>query len=149
MPTLLLKVKTHPIKAHRIFTPRLFIYEDLIVIKTGNPLVNHEITLTYGHVSQVKLHNGPFFSTIEIISTGSNDNIKIPHVYKKKAISAKKLIDQKIFQAHHKEKMGTEGERLGISGVEMSVNRLYELYLKGRISKAEYEKKKAKILDKN
>lgn len=147
MSTLLLKLNGSPFWNQTIFPPYLFVYEDILLYKKRHLLSVDEITTAYSHIVQVHLKRGIFFSQIEVINKDASA-ISIRWVGKEVAQRAKKLIDQKIYYAHAKERPDSithiQGE--GVHNAEKSINRLRELVNKGVISEKEFNEKRKKIL---
>lgn len=149
MGNLILKIQGNKYVNHTFFRPYLFINEDSVVYKKRRKfLYVDEITAAYNHMVQVNLHRGIFFAKLEIVNTGAKD-ISIKGVWKGKAKQAKKIIDQKIYHTHNKDRHSIDQkEQIAVAVFEKSLKRLKELVGRGIISKKEFEKKKKHMLKK-
>ena len=132
-----------------IFRPHLYIYDNMLVYKKRHLFSHDEITLTYNHVSQVDLKKFIlFFAHIEIITTATQ-NIEIRWVSKRKAIQAKKLIDDKVYKAHKRDHRREDLKEAVVTAFEHSLNRLKELVATGKINRKEYQHRKKQLLKKH
>lgn len=147
MGTLLLRLKGSMLFNFTLFSPFLYIFEDLMMFRRRNWLVVREITLSYNQISRVDLTIGIFFSHLDLFTT-SRDDVHIGFVNKRMASKAKNIIDRKIHQAHTKNKYEEQERNPELNKYERAMNRLKELYNKERITKREYDKKKKMLLDK-
>ncbi|HSX39131.1 MAG TPA: hypothetical protein VLI92_00890 [Candidatus Saccharimonadales bacterium] len=145
MSHLLLKLVANPTMNRTIFPARLFVYDDALIFRKRSLIRIRETTIAYSHIVQVNLIRGIFFARLEIINNGV-ENIDLKFVSKSLASKAKKLIDQKIYFAHAKEKADQPITSITVNDVEKSLNRLKELLSKGVIGQREYEKRRDKYL---
>lgn len=143
MSTLLLHLEGSPTFNRTIFTPNLFIYDDLIIYRKRSWFVLREITISYHQISQVSFTKGLFFGHLEIIT--GEETLKIRYLPKSKTRSAKDIIDQKIYHSHAKHSPALDHNTSEVTTYEKSLNRLQELLNRGSISKKEFEKKKAEL----
>jgi hypothetical protein len=147
MPTLLLELKGNKYLNRTLFPPWLYVYDDILLYRKRRFIRVDEITLPYSHIVQVNLIQGLFWGTLEIINTGVQ-NVTIKFVWKGKARKAKELIDDKIYHAHAKHKPGDSTKSGNMYEFERSLNRLEELKKRGRISRKEYKKRRATLMQK-
>ena len=145
MAKLLIQLRGNKSLNRTIFPPHLYIYEDLLIYKKGHLFGSKESTISYGQISQIILSKGIFFANIQIVTTG-NDDIVVNWVNKKLASTAKKIIDQKIYQSHSKHSDAAEKVGETHINVEKALSRLKELVVKGHLSEKEYQKKKNDLL---
>jgi hypothetical protein len=145
MSTLLMQLSGNLTLNRTIFPPFLYVYDDLLIYKKRHWFVVKEITISYNQIAQVILTRGIIFATLKVETTGEDDII-VKYVRKKKAVQAKKIIDQKIFHSHAKHSPNQGTETNDIKQYEKSLNRLKELVNKDVISEREYEKKKDQLL---
>ncbi len=132
-----------------LFRPHLYIYDDHIVYKKRHILTHDEFSFTYNHIAQVNLVRFIYlFAHLEIATTGMR-SVNVKWVFKGKAVSAKKLIDQKIHQVHKKHKYGEARKDRKVTGMEKSLKRLKELLNSGKISKREFNSRKKHLLKKH
>lgn len=149
MANLLCQIGSYRLRAHSIWKPWLFVYDDHVVYKKRFWFVKREVTITYNHIAQANLKTGVFFSDLELINSGGAENVIIRYVLNKPAINAKRIIDQKIHQAYidstnkgefrHKQ---TEK----IDSFEKGLSRLSELLNRGSITEKEFSKKRKEML---
>ena len=145
MPTLLVRLKGSKLFNKTPFPPYLYVYDDLVIYRKRNLIHVWETTISYNQIANVALTKSPLFAKIEIITTGTDD-IMVKYVSKKDAMYAKKIIDQKIFHSHAKHRPGEDTAAEEVRSYEKSLNRLWELLQRGRISRREYNKRKSKLL---
>ena len=149
MSHLLLEIKANKYLNRTMFPHRLYVYDDKVVYKQRKLIKITETTISYNHMSQVDISRGLFFASLEIINTGGVKDILIRHVGKRKAMAAKRIIDQKIHNIHATSKHPESNkfrEASEIETLEKNLNRLKELHSKGRITSREHEKRKKKLL---
>lgn len=149
MSNLLIEIKGNKYLNRTMFPHRLFVYDDKVVYKARKLFRVSETSITYNHMSQVDVTRGIFFASVEIINTGGVKDILIRYVPKKKALKAKRIIDQKIHRIHNANEHPEHGRYSDDSNLvkmEKSLNRLKELHHKEMISTREYNKRKKKIL---
>lgn len=149
MSNIIYKVNKNRIRAHTIFRSTLTIYEDYIVFWNRFWLTTKEITITYKQIAQVNITKGIWFSRLHIISSGGYEEAEIKCVLNKKAIRAKRIIEQKLHRSHAPTKQRKEFKHkkiYKIDKLEKSLNRLRELVNKGKLTEREYEKKRKKML---
>lgn len=106
-----------------------------------------EITMPYNHVAQFNAHKGIIFTKYEIIMSGGNNVVVVKGLWNRPAKRAKKIIDNKVYQAHNKDHNNNNDSRPIMDKIELSLSRLKELHRKEQIGKKEFEKRKKKILD--
>jgi len=149
MSTLLLELKGNKIFNKTIFAPYLFIFDDLLIYRKRFFFNVKETTISYNQIAQVNMIRGVFFSQLDVLTTGTDDII-IRYINKKKALRAKKIIDQKVYHAHYKRetKEDSEADSTIVHSYEKSLNRLKELLHREKITKKEFEKKKQEFLKK-
>ncbi|MFC1700114.1 hypothetical protein ACFLZ4_00510 [Patescibacteria group bacterium] len=145
MSTLLVTLKGNRLFNKTLFSPHLYIHDDLLIYKKRKWFVVREMTISYTQVARFTLARGIFFAHINIITTGA-DEMEIKFVSKKDAAQAKSIVDQKIYRAHAKHNISKQEGGGGIGSFEKTMNRLKELQTKGKISEKEYEKKKKDLL---
>ena len=146
MSNLLLELQGNNFINRTIFPHRLFLYNDILLYKKRKFLRRKEVTIAYSHIAQANLVRGIIFATIEIISTGS-ENIKLRGVPKELASRAKKIIDQKIFMEHAKHIPDHSQNKNELMKYERSVQRLKELFIRGKISKKEYNERHRELIE--
>ena len=144
MSTLLVTLKGNRLFNRTLFSPRLYVHDDLLIYKKRKWFMVREMTISYNQVARLTLAKGIFFAHINIITTGA-DEMEIKFVSKKDAAQAKSIVDQKIYHAHAKHNIAKGGGE-DIGSFEKTMNRLKELLTKGKISEREYEKKKRGLL---
>ncbi len=147
MSSLLLSLKGHRLFNKTLLPPELHVYDDLLEYRKRYILFLKEMTISYNQITQVTLNKGLFFSSLEIVTNGT-DNIEIYYLQKKQAARAKKIIDQKIYTSHAKHHDEASTIRASETKVEKSLSRLKELLVQGSISEREYKKRKESILNK-
>lgn len=148
---LIMKLGGNKYVNHSFFKPYLYIYDDIMIFKKRRKLFFvDEITMPYNHVAQVNLHRGILFSKFEIIMSGGNNEVHVKGIWNSPAKRAKKLIDNKVYAAHNKSSHPEDGGTAKhiVESVELALSRLRELYLKERINKKEFEKRKTELLKK-
>jgi|SRR3989344_3384730 len=145
MPNLLLKLVGSSTFNRTIFPPHLFLYDDVMIYRKRGFFKVREVTIAYSHIVQVNLVRGIFFARLEIVNTGV-DNIIVKYVSKAQAAKAKRVIDQKIYYSHAKEKSDQEMTPVNVHNFEKSLNRLKELVNKGLITQREYNIRREKYL---
>ncbi|RJR27841.1 SHOCT domain-containing protein [candidate division WWE3 bacterium] len=145
MSNLLLKLQGIRSLNRTIFPPYLYIHDDILVYRRRKWIWVKEISISYNQISQVTLNRGIFFSSLDIITTGTDDII-LKYVSTAHAIKAKKILDQKIYHSHAKHQQIETGSRIALSDYERTLNRLRELLAKGQISEKDYERKKAQLI---
>ena len=145
MSNLLLQLQGIRSLNRTIFPPYLFIYDDILVFKRRKWIWVKEVSISYNQISQVTLNKGIFFSSLDIITTGTDDII-LKYIPSKQAIKAKKILDQKIYHSHAKHQQIETGSRIALSDYEKTLNRLRELLSKGQISQKDYERKKSQLI---
>jgi hypothetical protein len=104
--------------------------------------------MLYNQISQVNMIKGIIFGYLSISTTGTHD-AEAKYVNKKGAIRAKKIIDDKVYWAHHKKGRGDQEHKSShskVTGYEKSLKRLNELLQKGKVGKTEFRKKKRELL---
>ena len=159
MPHQLIEIEANRTMNKTVFAHKLHIYDNKMVYRARQyGFKVTEVTISYTHVAQVYLTKGIFFATLEIINTGGTKDIIIKYVPKRKAEQAKRIIDSKIHNIKEdpfsKEKAGPQpltvkkslSPELQLDEVEIALSRLEELFLRNRISKKEYEKKRKSVL---
>lgn len=149
MPHLLVKLQGNKYVNHSFFRPYLYIYDDSITYKKRRKVFwVDEITASYNHMVQVNLHKGIWFAKLEFVNTGAED-IVIKGVWKGPASKAKKIVDQKVYQAHNKDHHSIDPkEKHQITNIERGIQRLKELHNKGKISDRDFKKRKKQLLKK-
>jgi len=147
MSILLVTLKGNKLFNRTIFSPWLYIYDDLLIYKKRKWFVLREMTISYKQIARFTLAKRIFFAHINIISTGG-DKIEIKFVNKKNASQAKAVIDQKIFHSHARRNAPINGSGENVGSYEKTINRLKELRNRNKISEREYEKKKRELLKK-
>lgn len=145
MSTLLVTLKGNKLFNRTIFSPWLYVYDDLLIYKKRKWFILREVTISYNQIARFTLAKGIFFAHINIITTGG-DNIETKFVRKNDATQAKAVVDQKIFHAHAKHGVPIKEGREGVGSYEKTINRLKELRNRNKISEREYEKKKKELL---
>jgi len=145
MSTLLVTLKGNRLFNKTLFSPRLFVHDDLLMYRKRRWFMVRDMTISYNQVARFTLAKGIFFAHIDIITTGG-DEMEINYVSKKDASQAKAIVDQKIYHAHAKHNISTQDSRGDIGSFEKTMNRLKELLNRGKISEKEYEKKKKELL---
>lgn len=130
-----------------IWPARISVFDDLLTYRKRSWFAVKEITISYNQIAQATLHTNPFFSHLEIVTTGTDDII-VRFLSKKKGKQAKKILDQKIYHAHSKLHPEPERETSHMSSYEKSLSRYKELLNRGRITKKDYEKRKEELLKK-
>ena len=152
MSTLLLHITGNRMYNFTLFRPHLYLYDDRVVYKKRHILTHDEFSISYTHIAQVNLINFIYlFAHVEIATTGYRF-IKVHWVVKSKARQAKKIIDEKVHQAHKKDQQSVEGvQEKGdyISDFEMSLKRLQELLNIGKITKGEFNRRRQSLLKKH
>ena len=135
-----------------LFRPHLYVYNDRVVYKKRHILTHDEFSIHYQQISQANYINFIYlFAHIEIVTTGQRF-IPVHWVPKKQAKRAKKIIDEKIHQAHKTDYRTPEegGMDQGyVKDFEMSLKRLKELLSIGKITKKEFDKKRKQLLKKH
>ena len=153
MSTLLLHIAGSRIYNFTLFRPHFYIFDDRVVYKKRHILTHDEFSISYNHMAQVNLINFIYlFAHVEIATTGYTRIIKVHWVPKKKARQAKKIIDEKINQAHRKNQhLPDDSSQKGIyvKDFELSLKRLKELLSTGRITQREFNKKRKGLLKKH
>lgn len=129
-----------------------------MIYKKRHLLSAEEITLSYNMIAQVILKKFPIvFAHLDLVTTGSDTEIKIKWAIKSKAIKAKQIIDKKVHQTYRslmEPDMPTRpnvhaalySQNDNIDSLERSLVRLDELLKQGKISKGEFNKKKHVLL---
>jgi len=145
MSTLLLELAGNRELNRTFFPPRLYIYDDLLIYRKRRFLKINEITIAYSHIAQVNMIKGIFFARLEI-DTSAGQHLTIKYIPKTPAVKAKKLIDQKIYNALAKHKAEPVSTISHPEAFEKSLSRLKELLNKGKISKREFVRRKAVLL---
>ena len=145
MSNLLIELKGNNFINKTIFPHRLYFYDDILLYKKKHFLRSKEVTIAYSHIVQVDLDKGIFFSTLKIINTGV-ETIVLMGLNKKKAAMAKKLIDQKIYMEHAKHSPDHGNIDNDLLKYEKGINRLKELWIRGKITEKEYNSKKSTLL---
>lgn len=152
MSTLLLHIAGSRIYNLTLFRPHLYLYDDRLVYKKRHILTHDEFSIPYTHIAQVNLINFIYlFAHVEIATTGMRF-IKVHWVFKKKARRAKKIIDEKIHQAHRKDQHlpdDSKDKGIYVKDFEMSLKRLQELLSTGKITQREFNKKRKELLKKH
>ena len=149
MSSLLYKIQRNRLRARTLFNATLEVYEDYVVIKKRIWFNLHEVTISFNHIAQANIIKGPFFSTLEIVSSGGYENAAIKYVLNKHAKKAKSIIDQKIYRMHQKQdgkRKFEHHEDHQIEKFEKSLSRLKELQARGKISKKEFDQKRKRLL---
>ncbi len=148
MSTLLLKISGSKTFNKTIFAPYIFIYDDILLYRKRKLFSVTEITVAYSHIAEVNLKRGVFFAALEI-NTTAQKTIIVRYLNKGLASHAKKIIDQKIHFAHAKHKPESEvtAHQNQVSEMEKSLNRLNELYNKGKISEKEFNSSRKQLLE--
>ena len=146
MSNLLLELQGNNFINRTIFPHRLFLFNDILLYKKRKFLRRREVTIAYSHISQVNLVRGIIFATIEIISTGS-ENIILRGIPKDLASRAKKIIDQKIFMEHAKHIPDHSQDKNELLKYDKSIQRLKELFMRGKLSKKEYNERHRELLE--
>lgn len=147
MSTLLLELHGNRELNHTIWPPHLYIYNDLLIYKKRKFFRLFENTISYSHIVRVNLTRGIFFANLEII-TSADENVIVKFIGKKRAMKAKKLIDQKIYGALAKHQEAPSEQKSSSLEYEKGLSRLKELLTKGQLSKREFERKRADLLKK-
>ncbi len=155
MSTLLYDLKASRLMNKTFFTHHLKIFDNVMVLERRKiPFHKEETTISYSHVSQVNLIKDLFFAHLEIINTGGIESILIRYVGKRRGKEAKDIIDAKIrsthgVYAHNQHSDG--GQQFGSDAPkaedvidDKALIRIKDLYTRGRLTKAEYNK----LLDK-
>lgn len=130
-----------------------------MVFKRRHLLSAGEMTLSYNMVAQVILKKFPIvFAHLDIVTTGSDTEVQVRWVSKKKAIKAKEIIDKKVHQTYFRNSLDADAapitgtanmlknEMHEVEALEKSIIRLDELYQQGRLTKGEYKKKRKQLL---
>ena len=148
MSTLLLKISGSKTFNRTIFAPYIFVFDDILLYRKRKLFSVTEITVAYSHIAEVNLKRGIFFAALEIHSTAQKI-IVVRYLNKDLASHAKKIIDQKIHFAHAKHRPESEvtAHQNQVSEMEKSLNRLNELYNKGKISEKEFNSSRKQILE--
>ena|SRR3972149_5845911 len=146
MSNLLLELQGNNVINRTIFPHKLYLYDDILLYKKRRFLRVKEVTIAYSHIAQVNLLRGIMFATMEIVSTGA-ENIKVRGVRKDLATRAKKIIDQKMFMEHAKHKPDHSQNPNELLKYEKSMQRLKELFIRGRLSKREYNERRKELLE--
>ena len=76
MSELLLTVQASGLRSRELRPPKLFIYEDMMVFEDRGILSRKEATLNYPQVAQVNIRKGLRHTTLEVVNTGGEQNIK-------------------------------------------------------------------------
>ncbi len=118
MATLLLELEENRTFNRTLFPAKLFVYNDLLIYTKRHWLSVREVTFAYNQIAQFNLIKGVFFAQIGLVTTGTDD-IELKFVNRAKAIQAKKIIDQKVYRAHHINKV-EKPERPDLDGVATS-----------------------------
>jgi len=154
MSTLLIHIAGSRVYNFTLFRPHLYIYDDRVVYKKRHILTHDEFSISYNHIAQVNLIKFIYlFAHIEIATTGMRF-IKVHWVMRGKAKRAKKIIDEKVHQAHRKvQHLPDDGSQSGggiyVKGYELSLKRLKELLSTGKITQREFNKKRKHLLKKH
>ena len=143
MGKLLLTVQASGLRSIELRPPKLFIYEDRMVFEDRGILSRKEATLNYPQVAQVNIRKGLRHTTLEVVNTGGDQNIKLEHVKNNLALEAKTLIDSRIQELHSSKANPTNESQDPLE----QLSKLGELKEKGIISQEEFDKKKADLLN--
>ncbi len=154
MSTLLLHVAGSRVYNFTLFRPHLYLYDDRLVYKKRHILTHDEFSISYNQIAQVNLISFIYlFAHIEIATTAYTKFIKVHWVMKGKARRAKKIIDEKVHQAHRKQQSlpGDKSQKGGIyvKDFELSLKRLKELLSTSKITQREFNRKKKHLLKKH
>jgi hypothetical protein len=128
-----------------IFPPQLYVYDDLLLYKKRHIFWVREVTISYNQIAQVTLNKGILFSSLQIMTTGTDDII-LKYLQNTDANKAKKIIDQKIFYSHAKHHDEASTIKATPTHIEKSLERLKELVARGSMSKREYETRRKELL---
>lgn len=145
MSTLLLKLQGNKTLNRTIWPATIHVYDDLIIYSKRSWFVVKEVTISYNQIAQIILNKGILFATIEL-ETPSPENIIVKWLPRTAAITAKKIIDQKIYHSHAKHNPDAGHDKSGLKTYEKSLSRLKELVAKGQMTEKEYEKKKDALM---
>ena len=145
MSTLLVTLKGNRLFNRTIFSPKLFVHDDLLMYKKRRWFMVKDITISYNQVARFTLEKGIFFAHINIIATGG-DEIEIKYVSMKDASQAKAIVDQKIYHSHGRDGQFIHENGGNIGSFEKTMNRLKELLNRGKITEKEYKQKKKELL---
>lgn len=144
---LIIKIGGNKYVNHSFFRPYLYIYDDIMVYtKRKHVFWVDEITMPYNHIAQVNLHKGIIFSKLEIVLSGGSNVVTVKGIWNRPAKRTKKIIDNKVYHTHNKQNTHDESKLNVVESVERSLSRLKELHRKEKISKKEFEKRRAQIL---
>jgi hypothetical protein len=147
MPHLLLRISGNKYVNHTMFRPFLYIYDDLMVYRKRRlGFFVDEITMSYNHIVSVNLHQGIFFSKLEMVLSGGQNMVEIKGVWNKHARKAKKIIDHKIYHVHNKQHGALPTHHATFDTAEKTIGRLKELLHKGKINQKDFDKKKGHLL---
>ena len=148
---LLLKLQGNRSFNRTLFPPRLYLYNNRLAWRKGHFFKIREFSIPYNQISQVNISNGIIFSEMHILTTGV-ENIKIRYIPKWHAKKGKKIIDQKMYEAHYGDKDKKNDDQGQYSNIikdfEKGVSRLFELKNAKKITMREFNKKRKQLLKK-
>jgi hypothetical protein len=127
----------------------LHVYADYIKYYRRILLSTSESTISYKNISSVQIKQGLLFSNIEVITASGND-IEVKYIYRPHAQIAKKIIEQKIHDAH-KGYSDIEYQthiHQQVNDYENSLKKLHMLKDKKDISKSEFKKVRNRLIKK-
>jgi hypothetical protein len=153
MSTLLMHVAGSRLYNFTLFRPHLYIYDDRVVYKKRHLLTHDEFSISYNQIAQVNLIKFIYlFGHIEMVTSAGMRFIKVHWIPKGKAKKAKKIIEEKIHQAHRKDHHLPDDARdkgVYIKDFEKSLRRLKELLSTGKINQREFNRKRKQLLKKH
>jgi hypothetical protein len=144
MSKLLITVKSDPLRKFEVIPKELQIYDDKIVFRDKGMLSHKESTILYPQVSQVVLNQGLVHSTLEIVNTGGFKNIKIEHIKKDLAMTAKESIEE-IMRFMHSGGAHPQPQ-VASADPKAKLKQLKEMLDEDLITQEEYEQKRAALL---
>ena len=151
MTSFIYQVNTNLLRACTIFPKSLKIYTDYVIFRNRHWFSVEEITVATSNIIQVHLKKGILFSALMIMNSSGSDVAEIKHVWNPRAVKAKQILDQKLYQIHtavfdRKEFENAPHEQL--DNFEKTLSRLKELVQRGKITQKEFEQRRQGMLKK-
>jgi len=151
MTSFIYQVNTNLLRACTIFPKSLKIFTDYVVFRKRAWFNVEEVTVTTSNIVQVHLRKGILFSTLVVMNSSGSDVAEIKHIWNPKAIKAKQILDQKLYQIHTTGFVKKEFENAPhaqLDNFEKTLGRLKELLQRGKITQKEFDEKRQGMLKK-
>lgn len=148
MSNLLLKISSNKLLAFDLRPAILLIYDDHVEYKGNQGVIGgEEVSLSYNQIAEVDVKRGFIQSSLTVVNTGGQDDIKMGHLLVADAESGKKAIEQQLqlLGRSASGQLATAPLQPTVSGANPEIAELNKLLEQGIITAAQYEQRKVQL----